>query len=206
MAELLPVPEVAAGATEVVISEWLVKQGDHVAARTPVALIETDKAAVEVEAEAEATLLRILAGAGSHVEVGAPMALLGTAAEVGSDTDALLTALGVTAAAGSPASCRSGATAALHLTTRSQDAQGSRPVRRRHRRNRAQRPHPARRRAGRDRRRPPTGPGPAGRNGRNGPRRARDRRPGQRSHEPGPVDRDPALTPAPRDRQPPDAK
>jgi pyruvate dehydrogenase E2 component (dihydrolipoamide acetyltransferase) len=99
MAELLPVPEVAAGATEVVISEWLVKQGDHVAAGTPVALIETDKAAVEVEAETDATLLRILADAGSQVEVGAPMALLGTAAEVGSDTDALLTALGVTAPA-----------------------------------------------------------------------------------------------------------
>src|SRR6266702_544911 len=99
MAELLPVPEVAAGATEVVISEWLVKQGDHVAAGTPVVLIETDQAAVEVEAETDATLLRILADAGSHVEVGAPMALLGTAAEVGSDTDALLTALGVTAAA-----------------------------------------------------------------------------------------------------------
>src|SRR5712691_2664673 len=109
MAELLPVPEVAAGATEVVISEWLVKQGDHVAAGTPVALIETDKAAVEVEAEADATLLRILAGAGSHAEVGAPMALFGTAAEVGSDTDALLTALGVTAAAGSPAAAESDA-------------------------------------------------------------------------------------------------
>ena len=110
MAELLPVPEVAAGATEVVISEWLVKQGDHVAAGTPVALIETDKAAVEVEAETDATLLRILADAGSHVEVGAPMALLGTAAEVGRDTDALLTALGVTAAAvGSPGTAESDA-------------------------------------------------------------------------------------------------
>lgn len=106
MAELLPVPEVAAGATEVVISEWLVKQGDHVAVGTPIALIETDKAAVEVEAETDATLLRILADAGSHVEVGAPMALLGTAAEVGSDTDALLTALGVTAA-GSPGAAES---------------------------------------------------------------------------------------------------
>jgi pyruvate dehydrogenase E2 component (dihydrolipoamide acetyltransferase) len=106
MAELLPVPEVAAGATEVVISEWLVKQGDHVAAGTPVALIETDKAAVEVEAETDATLLRILADAGSHVEVGAPMALLGTAAEAGSDTAALLTALGVTAV-GSPGAAES---------------------------------------------------------------------------------------------------
>lgn len=109
MAELLPVPEVAAGATEVVISEWLVKQGDQVAVGTPIALIETDKAAVEVEAETDATLLRILADAGSHVEVGAPMALLGTAAEAGGDTNALLTALGVTAAAGRPGAAESDA-------------------------------------------------------------------------------------------------
>lgn len=109
MAELLPVPEVAAGATEVVISEWLVKQGDQVAVGTPIALIETDKAAVEVEAETDATLLRILADAGSHVEVGAPMALLGTAAEAGGDTNVLLTALGVTAAAGRPGAAESDA-------------------------------------------------------------------------------------------------
>jgi pyruvate dehydrogenase E2 component (dihydrolipoamide acetyltransferase) len=97
MAELMPVPEVAAGAAEVVISEWLVKPGDQVAAGAPVAVIETDKAVVEVEAENDATLLRILAEAGSHVAVGAPLALLGTAAEANGDIAALLAALGVSA-------------------------------------------------------------------------------------------------------------
>jgi pyruvate dehydrogenase E2 component (dihydrolipoamide acetyltransferase) len=95
MAELMPVPEVAAGAAEVVISEWLVKPGDRVTAGAPVAVIETDKAVVEVEADNDATLLRILADAGSHVAVGAPLALLGTAAEAAGDIPALLAALGV---------------------------------------------------------------------------------------------------------------
>lgn len=108
MAELMPVPEVAAGAAEVVISEWLVKPGDQVAAGAPVAVIETDKAVVEVEADNDATLLRILADAGSHVTVGAPMALLGSAAEADGDIPALLAALGVSAGpangAGAPAS------------------------------------------------------------------------------------------------------
>jgi pyruvate dehydrogenase E2 component (dihydrolipoamide acetyltransferase) len=97
MAELMPVPEVAAGAAEVVISEWLVKPGDHVSAGAPVAVLETEKAVVEVEAENDATLLRILADAGAHVAVGAPMALLGSAAEAAGDIDALLAALGVSA-------------------------------------------------------------------------------------------------------------
>jgi len=97
MAELMPVPEVAAGAAEVVISQWLVKPGDRVTAGAPVAVIETEKAIVEVEAENDATLLRILADAGSQVAVGAPMALLGSAAEADGDIVALLAALGVSA-------------------------------------------------------------------------------------------------------------
>ena len=97
MAELMPVPEVAAGAAEVVVSEWLVKPGDQVKAGASVAVIETEKAVVEVVAETDGTILRILADAGSQVEVGAPMALLGSAAEAGADIAALLAALGVSA-------------------------------------------------------------------------------------------------------------
>lgn len=102
MAELLLVPEVAAGATEVVIAEWLVTAGQGFKAGDPIAVIETEKAVVEVVADADATLLRALAAGGSQVEVGSPMALLGTQAEVGSDLDALLL-LHLGAAAASPA-------------------------------------------------------------------------------------------------------
>ncbi|WP_220187639.1 biotin/lipoyl-containing protein, partial [Pseudonocardia pini] len=78
MAELLLVPEVAAGATEVVIADWLVQPGDTVKAGDAIALIETDKALVEVEAEGDATLLRSLVAAGAEAGVGSPLALLGS--------------------------------------------------------------------------------------------------------------------------------
>jgi pyruvate dehydrogenase E2 component (dihydrolipoamide acetyltransferase) len=103
MASLYPVPEVAAGATEVLISEWLVKPGDSFKVGDPLAVIETEKAVVEVEAEADATLLRQLVEPGSTVDVGSPMALLGSQAEVGADLDALLVQLGVSGSAASNA-------------------------------------------------------------------------------------------------------
>ncbi len=103
MAELLLVPEVAAGATEVVIAEWLVTAGQGFKAGDALAVIETEKAVVEVVAEADATLLKTLAADGSEVEVGSPMALLGAQEEVGSDLDALLQDLGASAASPAPA-------------------------------------------------------------------------------------------------------
>jgi pyruvate dehydrogenase E2 component (dihydrolipoamide acetyltransferase) len=103
MAELLPVPEVAAGATAVTLADWLVKPGQEFKAGDPIAVIETDKAVVEIEAERAATLLRPLVEEGATVEVGAPMALLGTAAELAADLDALLRELGVGGDAGAAA-------------------------------------------------------------------------------------------------------
>ncbi|MGA8047285.1 MAG: dihydrolipoamide acetyltransferase family protein [Dermatophilaceae bacterium] len=103
MAELLLVPEVAAGATEVVISEWLVQPGQEFTAGEPLAVIETEKAVVEVEAETSATLLKILVSGGSQTDVGSPMALLGTSEEVGLDLEALLAGLGASAPDPTPA-------------------------------------------------------------------------------------------------------
>lgn len=97
MPELLLVPEVAAGATDVVLAEWLVAAGDAIEAGDPIAVIETDKALVEVEAEVTATVLRTLIDGGTTVTVGTPMALLGAAADVRGDHDAMLAALGVEA-------------------------------------------------------------------------------------------------------------
>jgi pyruvate dehydrogenase E2 component (dihydrolipoamide acetyltransferase) len=94
MAGLLLVPEVATGDAQVVISDWLVKAGDQVSAGDAVAVVETDKAVVEIEAESDATLLRILAETGSRATVGTPIALMGSAAEAGSDLDQMLAALG----------------------------------------------------------------------------------------------------------------
>lgn len=97
MAELLPVPEVAAGATEVIVSDWLVKVGDSFSVGDLIAVIETEKAVVELPAEHDGTLLRILAKGGSQVEVGAPMALIGRPEDRDADVDELLRRLGVVA-------------------------------------------------------------------------------------------------------------
>jgi pyruvate dehydrogenase E2 component (dihydrolipoamide acetyltransferase) len=95
MASLLRVPEVAAGATEVVLAEWLVGERVPVTAGQPIVLIETEKASVEVEAEADAVLLRALVPGGATVAVGAPMAVLGARDEQDTDVDRLLADLGV---------------------------------------------------------------------------------------------------------------
>jgi pyruvate dehydrogenase E2 component (dihydrolipoamide acetyltransferase) len=95
MAELLPVPEVAAGTNEIVVSDWLVEPGAAFKAGDLIAIIETEKAVVEVEAETDATLLRALVEAGKTAEVGAPMALIGSDEEAEGDLDALLADLGV---------------------------------------------------------------------------------------------------------------
>lgn len=104
MAELLRVPEVAAGATEVVLSEWLIGAGDAVSAGDPVAVVETDKAIVEIEAPADGLLLRALADGGAHIAVGSAMALLGSAAERDLDTDQLMRELDAPSSAPSPPS------------------------------------------------------------------------------------------------------
>jgi pyruvate dehydrogenase E2 component (dihydrolipoamide acetyltransferase) len=99
MATLLRIPEVAAGATEAVLSEWLVKEKTPFTAGDPIMLVETDKASVEIAAETDAMILRVLVPGGTSVEVGSPVALLGSAGERDADVDRLLADLGVTAPA-----------------------------------------------------------------------------------------------------------
>lgn len=104
MAELMRMPEVAAGATSAILSEWLVGEGDSVAVGDPIAIIETDKAEVEIEAETAAVILKLLVTGASQVDVGSPMALLGRSEEAGTDVETLLQELGVgTAVVAQPA-------------------------------------------------------------------------------------------------------
>ena len=95
MATLMLVPEVAAGATESVLSEWLVAENIPFQAGDPILVLETDKAVVEVVAEVASVILRTLVPVGSTVEVGAPIALVGEESERGSDLEKILTELGV---------------------------------------------------------------------------------------------------------------
>jgi pyruvate dehydrogenase E2 component (dihydrolipoamide acetyltransferase) len=123
MPELLLVPEVAAGATEVVIAEWLVQPGAAFTSGDAIAVIETDKAVVEVEAQRDGTLLKPLVDSGTSIEVGLPLALVGTAAEVGTDVDQALASLGYDGGpAGSPAPERREVPEAPSPSTTPQDA------------------------------------------------------------------------------------
>ncbi len=95
MARVLRMPGVAAGTEAAVLGQWLVAESADFAAADPIATVETDKAAVEVEAEAAGRLLTTLVPAGAEVAVGDPIAVLGDPGEEVDDLPALLASLGV---------------------------------------------------------------------------------------------------------------
>jgi pyruvate dehydrogenase E2 component (dihydrolipoamide acetyltransferase) len=92
MATILRMPEVLANATEAVISKWLVEEGASFVTGTVLAEVETDKALVEVTAEAEGILGKYLALPGQVTSVGAPIAVLLKVDEGKVEIDALLAA------------------------------------------------------------------------------------------------------------------
>lgn len=61
------------------IVEWLVKPGDAVRRGQIVAVVDTAKAAIEIEAFEEGVVTEILIGIGVKVPVGTPLAMIGTA-------------------------------------------------------------------------------------------------------------------------------
>src|SRR5436305_5016003 len=95
MARVLRMPELAANATEAVLSEWLVEESGDFSALDALATVETEKAAVEVEADADGRVLKTLVPPGAQVEVGDPIAVLGERGEEVGDLGALLQSLGV---------------------------------------------------------------------------------------------------------------
>jgi pyruvate dehydrogenase E2 component (dihydrolipoamide acetyltransferase) len=102
MATILRMPEVAANATHATLLNWLKREGDAVRAGEGLAEIETDKAIVELEADADGTMGAQLIAAGAEVEVGAPVGVLLAAGETSLDVGALIAAaepMAVTAAA-----------------------------------------------------------------------------------------------------------
>jgi pyruvate dehydrogenase E2 component (dihydrolipoyllysine-residue acetyltransferase) len=95
MARVLRMPSVAANATDAVLSEWLVEESGDFAAAQAIATVETEKAAVDVEADAAGRILKTLVLPGAQVEVGDPIAVLGEPGERVDDVDSLLASLGV---------------------------------------------------------------------------------------------------------------
>lgn len=107
MAELFRMPEVAATATSAVLSQWIVPEGGSYERETVLAVIETEKAQVDVAADEAGVLLKTLVAEGTEVDVGAPIALLGHDGEAEADLTDLLARFGL---ADDPAS-RSSSTA-----------------------------------------------------------------------------------------------
>ncbi|MEV6844397.1 dihydrolipoamide acetyltransferase family protein [Actinoplanes sp. NPDC051411] len=86
-------PEISANMVEAVVNEWPVAENTTFAAGDAIATVETDKAVVDVPAEADGVLLRTLVEPGKPVSVGTPMAVLAAPGEVIGDLDALVESL-----------------------------------------------------------------------------------------------------------------
>jgi pyruvate dehydrogenase E2 component (dihydrolipoyllysine-residue acetyltransferase) len=93
--ELLRMPEVATSTTEAVLVRWPLPVNAAFKARDTLATIETDKAAIDVEAESDGVLLATLVDEGAEVQIGAPIALLGRPGERVDDLAAALAEAGV---------------------------------------------------------------------------------------------------------------
>lgn len=109
MAEIIRMPEVLAGAVEAAIQTWLVGEGTEVAVDQPLAEIETDKAIVELTAEAAGKIGRLLVAEGDSVSVGEPIVVL---LADGEGDDAIGPALAAAGAGNDPASATSESAAA----------------------------------------------------------------------------------------------
>lgn len=80
-------PSLGADMTEGTLVEWRVSVGDHVTKGDVVAVVDTDKAAIDVEVFATGVVEEILVTEGTRVPVGTPLARIG-AGDVTHDTDA----------------------------------------------------------------------------------------------------------------------
>jgi pyruvate dehydrogenase E2 component (dihydrolipoamide acetyltransferase) len=83
-------PEVAAGATEIVLSKWLVAPGSQVNVGDIIAEMETEKAVVDYAADTAGTVHKVLVADGASVDVGSPILVLLAAGEDAAAGDALL--------------------------------------------------------------------------------------------------------------------
>ncbi|WP_030319841.1 2-oxo acid dehydrogenase subunit E2 [Streptomyces flavochromogenes] len=73
-------PSLGADMDEGTLSQWLVHPGDQVARGDVVAVVETDKSAIEVECFESGTVDTLLVDEGTTVPVGTPLARIGTTA------------------------------------------------------------------------------------------------------------------------------
>lgn len=89
MPSFLRMPAPAAGVEEATLLEWSVDEKAAFALSDVLLVIETDKAVIDVEAEADGVLHRKLVTAGQSVAVGTPLAVIGSAADSDADIEAM---------------------------------------------------------------------------------------------------------------------
>ena len=95
MAKLFRMPSISADTEEVVLLEWSVKPGTKVAAGDAIAVVETDKANVDITVDQTSILWRSLVEPGTSLDVGTPIAILIGEDEQVTDEQALLDSLGI---------------------------------------------------------------------------------------------------------------
>lgn len=95
MPSLLRMPEIAANTPDATLVSWTVAENVPYAAADAIATVETAKAVVEVEAESDGVIFKTLIAAGTDVQVGEAIAVIGTPGEQVLDLPAVLVALGV---------------------------------------------------------------------------------------------------------------
>jgi pyruvate dehydrogenase E2 component (dihydrolipoamide acetyltransferase) len=81
MAEVIRMPKLGFDMAEGTLVRWVIDEGQPVAKGQVIAEIETDKATVEVEAQAEGTLHKHLISAGTIVPIGTAIAVIGAEGE-----------------------------------------------------------------------------------------------------------------------------
>lgn len=102
MAQLITLPAIVADATDAGIESWMIEPGTEVSQGQPIAEIETEKATVELEAEASGTIVRLLVPAGATVDVGTPIAVLADVGDEDAEIDAVLATIGKPASSTKP--------------------------------------------------------------------------------------------------------
>jgi pyruvate dehydrogenase E2 component (dihydrolipoamide acetyltransferase) len=95
MPSLLRMPEVATDTPEATLVSWSVEENVPYAARDAIASVETAKAVVDVEAESDGVIFKILVAGGTDVKVGEPIAVVGLPDERIDDLASALAQLGV---------------------------------------------------------------------------------------------------------------
>lgn len=95
MATLIEMPELSDAMVTGRVLGWMKLEGDAVEAGDAIAEIETDKAAMELEAHTAGTLLKIVAQPGDEIPIGGALAIVG---EPGENIDDIIAKLDTIAA------------------------------------------------------------------------------------------------------------